>query len=681
MLLKKITLENIRSHVLTELEFPLGKMLLAGNIGCGKSSILLGIDFALFGLTRGMLSGDALLRNGKHSGRVRLEFEIDGNIVVLERVLKRNAAGVSQDAGSISVNGVRVEKSAVELKQAVLDLLHYPGELLTKSKGLMYRYTVYTPQEEMKQILTADSEERLDTLRRVFGIDKYKRMQESAEIFLKLVRDKKKLMAVGVTDIEEKKREQAGMAEKGKDLEIQIHTLGEQLRGVREKMQEFGEQLRQLEEQKMRQQRLQQALHLKTDEVGHLEHVQARNAQEKSRLRLNIEKLLQEVREDIADYREQILGLQQEIQQRELEYRKLLAEFSAVLAEKNHLQKNVDKVNALDICPTCNQPVSSEHKQHLLGEEQQRLLQRSEQLRELESRKLEMEGQVGEQKEELASLQVLEKQQAVFRVKKEHLQTEQGALLRLQEEMASNQERILILQRELGGLQQQLAGVSLEGYDGLQQQHEHLGREERELYGRVLVTQRDVEHLQQEMERLGREIAEKELVQKRITKLNQLHQWMDEHFLEMVRMMERKVMVKVNLDFNGYFQKWFEMLVGGEQLKIAVGEDFSPRILQDGYDLEYSNLSGGEKTAVALAYRLALNQVINNIASEIKTRDVLILDEPTDGFSDEQLERMKNVLDELKIQQIILVSHEEKIESFVQHVIRLRKEGHVTRIV
>lgn len=139
-------------------------------------------------------------------------------------------------------------------------------------------------------------------------------------------------------------------------------------------------------------------------------------------------------------------------------------------------------------------------------------------------------------------------------------------------------------------------------------------------------------------------------------------------------------MAKVNMDFNGYFQKWFEMLVGGENLEISVGEGFSPRILQDGYDLEYGNLSGGEKTAVALAYRLALNQVINNLASEIKTRDVLILDEPTDGFSDEQLERMKSVLDELKIQQIILVSHEEKIESFVQHVIRLRKEGHVTRI-
>jgi len=46
----------------------------------------------------------------------------------------------------------------------------------------------------------------------------------------------------------------------------------------------------------------------------------------------------------------------------------------------------------------------------------------------------------------------------------------------------------------------------------------------------------------------------------------------------------------------------------------------------------------------ALAYRLSLNQVINNLMSTIKTRDLLILDEPTDGFSGEQLDRMRDIL-------------------------------------
>ena len=56
------------------------------------------------------------------------------------------------------------------------------------------------------------------------------------------------------------------------------------------------------------------------------------------------------------------------------------------------------------------------------------------------------------------------------------------------------------------------------------------------------------------------------------------------------------------------------------------------------------------------------------------------MDEPTDGFSDEQLDRVRMVLDELKTEQIIIVSHESKIESFVDRIIRLEKNEHVTKV-
>ena len=683
MLLKKITLENIRSHVLTEIEFPLGKTLLAGDIGCGKSSILLGIDFALFGLMKGVLSGNALLRNGKGAGRVQLEFEIDENSIVLERVLKKTAAGVSQDTGSISINGERVEKSAVELKQAVLELLHYPGDLLSKSKGLMYRYTVYTPQEEMKQILMAEADERLDTLRRVFGIDKYKRIQENGELFLKLMREKRKMFAVQIADLEEKKKERASKQEGAAILKNEILELETQLKSVQEKLRVVEKQLGQFEERKGLQQSTQHALSMKQAEIRHLLAARERNLGEEERLQREIERLQLEVvdwGDEELDYRVNVRVVEQEVQHQDLEYRRLLAAGAASLAEKNHLQDVVDKIARLDVCPTCNQKVTAEHKHKLLGEEEQRLLQLGLQVRELESRKVRGEEELSRLKQQLESLRALEKKQEISRLKKEHLAAQKTRLLRLEEEDASNHEKKAVLEQEAAALQLQLEGISLEGYEGLQEELTKLRLEEPDINGEWVAKKRDLQHLGGDLQRLESEILEKERIQHNVERLASLHQWMDEFFLEMTRMMERKVMAKVNMDFNGYFQKWFEMLVGGENLEISVGEGFSPRILQDGYDLEYGNLSGGEKTAVALAYRLALNQVINNLASEIKTRDVLILDEPTDGFSDEQLERMKSVLDELKIQQIILVSHEEKIESFVQHVIRLRKEGHVTRI-
>ena len=65
----------------------------------------------------------------------------------------------------------------------------------------------------------------------------------------------------------------------------------------------------------------------------------------------------------------------------------------------------------------------------------------------------------------------------------------------------------------------------------------------------------------------------------------------------------------------------------------------------------------------------------------IKTNDLIILDEPTDGFSDEQLDRIRIVLKELNLKQIIIVSHEPKIETFVDNVISFKKENHITSII
>src|SRR3989344_856267 len=114
MLLKKIKLENIRSYINEEIEFPVGTMLLSGNIGSGKSTILQAIDFALFGITQ-ELTGASLLRNGEDRGSVELHFTIDNKNVAIKRSLKRGTS-VVQDAGHIIINNARREATATELK-------------------------------------------------------------------------------------------------------------------------------------------------------------------------------------------------------------------------------------------------------------------------------------------------------------------------------------------------------------------------------------------------------------------------------------------------------------------------------------------------------------------------------------------------------------------------------------
>src|SRR3989344_3661304 len=131
MKIRKIKLENIRSYVNNEITFPEnGSILLSGNIGSGKSTILLAIEFALFGIMRGELSGGALLRNGAERGSVELETEVNGKKVIIKRTLKRGTS-INQDYGHVIVDNDKLIGTAIELKDKVLDILNYPKELLT----------------------------------------------------------------------------------------------------------------------------------------------------------------------------------------------------------------------------------------------------------------------------------------------------------------------------------------------------------------------------------------------------------------------------------------------------------------------------------------------------------------------------------------------------------------------
>jgi len=193
MILKKISLNNIRSYESQEIEFKEGSVLLSGDIGAGKTSILLAIEFALFGLQPGQ-RGSALLRNGTDNGGVSIEFEIEGKNIFIERTLKRGKS-ISQDYAAITVDGTKEEIAVTELKSRVLELLNYPKEF-SKKQNILYKFTVYTPQEEMKQIILQDSETRINTLRHIFGIDRYKRIIENNSILVSKIREESLLIGM-----------------------------------------------------------------------------------------------------------------------------------------------------------------------------------------------------------------------------------------------------------------------------------------------------------------------------------------------------------------------------------------------------------------------------------------------------------------------------------------------------
>lgn len=140
----------------------------------------------------------------------------------------------------------------------------------------------------------------------------------------------------------------------------------------------------------------------------------------------------------------------------------------------------------------------------------------------------------------------------------------------------------------------------------------------------------------------------------------------------------KAVLYKIYIDFNDTFQKYFSMIIGYTEIETYIDEDFSVVITQSGYEMPYNRISGGERTSLALAYRLALNQLIRKLS---KLRDsILILDEPTEGLGYSQVHNLREVFDDLDCTQVLLVSHEPQFLEFSDKVHRVEKSEQISTI-
>jgi len=135
---------------------------------------------------------------------------------------------------------------------------------------------------------------------------------------------------------------------------------------------------------------------------------------------------------------------------------------------------------------------------------------------------------------------------------------------------------------------------------------------------------------------------------------------------------EKNIVNFLNQEFQGKFQELFSMLIDGGEITVEVDETFTPVIKENGMDINLSSLSGGERTSVAMAYRLALNRTVQMESTGME-ESAIILDEPTDGFSTEQIERFGELLKALACSQVILVSHEQELLSCADNVIRIKR--------
>lgn len=798
MFIKAIHLKNIRSYTKQSIFFSKGSTLLLGDIGSGKTTILLAIEFALFGIIKGDINGNNLLRNGATEGSVELEFELNNNNIKIMRKLKRKKDIVTQDSGHIIINDVKSELTPTELKSKILELLGYPEDLLNKSTSLIYRYTIYTPQEEMKKILFESKEERLDILRRIFNIDKYKRIRENTLIYIKDLKINKKILESKIVDnniIESAIKENSELLTKNKNeldktnTEINnsknsLNKLIEELNSIKEKIEDMNNlktEIAVLESKnnikKNDCERTEKEINIinyriteydnKLKEIGAVDQDEEtiketlRSTEEKLNLIRSQKELLAErlkakqndlkniIIEDSVSLKLKYEKLKNNIKNidekiKSLEEKKtslnnLIIEINNINLTIINSKKIIENIKDLNTCPVCLQTVDFNHKINITDRENLTIFTNEKKLEKLKEKKEELIKDIQSLNNEIESMRkdALELKTVEAKIdnisnlteKKNELQKEIEEIIKKKEKLDSFNIDTLIetisknrkilnninlrnqlienietrkndkkrLEEQLSNFKEELIKITnlleikkseiksfLEAeteFNKKNKEKETITNTIKDLEIKKSLLEKENETIINTIKKLEEDKKNNDNIKNKLLYIENIINWLNEYFINLNSIIEKNIMHKIRIEFEELFKEWFNMIVQDEDFDIGIDEYFSPTIKQNNYQTFIENLSGGEKTAIALAYRLALNKVINDFINNIKTKDIIILDEPTDGFSSEQLDRMREVLDALNVKQLIMVSHEAKMESYVENIIRINKHNHISGII
>ncbi len=682
MLIQKLIVHNIRSYTHQEVTFPRGFVLLSGDIGSGKSSLLLAIEFAIFGILRGTLEGNSLLRHGEQEGYVELTCTINSQEITIRRTLKRTKTGITQESGHIITKGIKEAATAVELKSKMLDLLGYPADLLTKNKSLIFRYTVYTPQEQMKAILFEDADERLNTLRKVFDIDKYKRVKENALVYARMLRERKKRLEGELVDFDKKvkqydaiKSQKTEADEKVRKIRPQLTVIEQErtaqesiLKTVEKAMQELTEFKKQVQ---ITETTIKYEMQRKMDAEEELKRAT-------TQLSVLKEEFTKQEPPDHNTITQSLKDTQKRVQQVAKERELASRQISELGVRISHAMEIKQKLQKLDECPLCLQNVTKDHKQNVVEREDVKVREYTTTQTILTNKMSEWEKQLKQLQGDIEHLYLREREAAVFTVKQAAVREKEQSIQTLRERSELSKVKIeqsQTLKRQLNEECFKRENAEHE-YKKVRTALDSLQKQERDLSIRLASASKEQETITTILKTLAQEIAAKEIAKKKLERINAISHWLGDYFTRLVDVIEKHVLLSVYQQFNGLFQQWFGVLMEDDTMSARLDDSFAPVIEQNGYETDLQSLSGGEKTSCALAYRLALNKVINALISTIHTRDIIILDEPTEGFSREQLDRVREVLNQLQVAQAIIVSHEAKMESFVDTIIRVTKEQH-----
>jgi exonuclease SbcC len=693
MKIDAIVLENVRSHTKSTVLFTHGFNCVVGGVGCGKSSVLYAVDFALFGdaVSR---SFDYLMRESAESSRVTLQFSHNGKTYKIVRGLKRKGKSILQDMEQLKL--YEDEKLLASIKNDAI------AEQLKAITGLdkeLYREIVWFRQEHLKELLDAKPRDRQTRLDELFGLSDYEVAWSNVAQYQRDYETEKKVYEKDpdVIGLEKLSEEYNRASEEFTIIEMDLEKQVQRLEVAKRALEEADQRLKRSEEKKLayeelkrKEARLNANIANATKNLASLtervegkktiiDNLVSRQTSLDSQLKLYLTKLEQaglpsnQPYEQLAPF---IAGIDDKIAQMRAEQE---ATSRSIVLDQKRAATLVEVGEGK--CPICNQQLLGNYRTDLLTN--------------IKDENAEREKAINHLRLEVATLQ---KTKTIAQEAYTNLQncltrgselkariTEEETNLKILSGELETQQRFEVQQHseldavvfevgkfDLTELQaaKERKDLTLRQYYSVEADLRTKENRKKDLAKRIDETKDRINHAQEKLERMEKI--------KRTVEL-----------LGAVRDAYRSIQPKLRSEFvkllRNFVQQILDGLVGGEAtvLNVVIDETYTPYIKSEaGVEREVSNLSGGERTLLAFAYRLGLGQLIMQSRTG-HGLSLLVLDEPTEnlGSEDGSIERLADAISRFKaIEQIIAVTHSEDFAAKGDHVLVLEKEAGVSKI-
>jgi exonuclease SbcC len=691
MKIEIVQLENIRSHVKSTVPFTRGFNCLVGGMGCGKSSVLYAVDFALFGDSIGR-SFEYLLREGADSGRVTVQFTQNGCTYKLTRGLKRKGKGISQDFEELKL--FEDEKLVASMKT---DAIAEQFKAITGLDKDLYREIVWFRQEHLKELLDAAPRDRQRRLDELFGLSDYEVAWSNIAQYQRDYETEKRVYEKDpdVTGLEKLSNEYNKASEEYALLEIDLENSTQKLTVAKKALDEADLKLKKLEEKKQAIEELKRkearlhanivnmanALASLTQRIEGKKTIVDNLSQRQSSIDSQIETCLSKLEQAGLPINQPWEQLGSCLASFDDKISNLKAEQEATSRNMQTDQKRTVSLAQESKCPLCVQPLDGEYKSNLLQRIHQDNIDRERILNQLRIEIANLQKTKAASSEAYSNLQTCATRNADLKAR---IVEEENNLKNLSSEF-EEQQRLEAEQR----VQYELVQFEVSKFNLSDLETSRVQREQ--AFRQYYLLESDLRTKENRKKDLFKRLDETKerinLAQEKLERMEKIRRTVE--VLGAIRDAYRSIQPKLRCEFvkvlRNFVQQVLDGLVGGETplLNVVIDETYTPYVKSEaGVDREVSNLSGGERTLLAFAYRLGLGQLIMQSRTG-HGLSMLMLDEPTEnlGSEDGSIERLAEAISRFKaIEQIIAVTHSEAFAGKADHVVILEKEAGVSKI-